>query len=79
MKKEATLADGFRGRAPKTDERRSTSHKNRSRHTLTPVVAPVSLHKFYFAVSDTLERANANAFGTCTLYKYADEDLNFMH
>ena len=78
-KEEATLADGFRGRTPKTGERRSTSYKNRSRHALAPIVAPVSLHEFCFTVSDTLESVDANAFGTCTLYRYANMDCDFMH
>lgn len=72
--KEATLADGFRGRTPKTDERRSTSYENRSRLSLTPIIAPVSLHKFCFTVSDTLEGVDANTFDTCTLYNDANED-----
>ena len=56
------------------DERISTSYENRSRHPLTPGIAPMGLHKFCFTVSDTLVGVNANTSDTCTLYKYASKE-----
>ena len=76
--KEATpKRSGLPGdKPPKTDERGSTSHKNRSGVVLAPIVAPVSLHKFCFTVSDTLECVDTNTFGTCALHRYASKDFN---